>query len=115
MAASAAATPLLRNPKSEIRNPKQIRNPNTETQTPSAFAQSSVSTGSSVQVTIPPSVTQNGFTGSVPESKVSAEPLQISFLGAIDRGLRQNLGLLLSSDETIAARGEKWSLPAIIV
>ncbi len=66
------------------------------------------STGSSVQVTIPTSVTQNGFTGSVPDSKLSAEPLPITFLDAIDRGLRHNLGLLLSSDETIAARGEKW-------
>lgn len=74
-----------------------------------AFAQSgAVSSGPSVQVTIPSSVTQNGFTGSVPENKLSAEPLQVSFLDAIDRGLRQNLGLLLSSDETIAARGEKW-------
>jgi hypothetical protein len=29
-------------------------------------------------------------------------------LDAIDRGLKQNLGLLLSSDNTIAARGERW-------
>ena len=76
---------------------------------PIACGQSAATaTGSSVQVTIPPAVTQNGFTGSVPESKVNAEPLQISFLDAIDRGLRQNLGLLLSSADTIAARGEKW-------
>jgi outer membrane protein TolC len=34
--------------------------------------------------------------------------LPISFLDAIDRGLKQNLGLLLSSDNTIAARGERW-------
>src|SRR5215471_6546283 len=68
------------------------------------------STGSSVQVTIPSSVTQSGFTGSVPESKLSEEPLPISFLDAIDRGLRQNLGLLLSSDYSIYARGEKRDL-----
>jgi len=65
-------------------------------------------TGSSVQVTIPPSVSQNGFTGSVPEGKATSEVLAISFLDAIDRGLKQNLGLLLSSDNTLAARGEKW-------
>jgi outer membrane protein TolC len=65
-------------------------------------------TGSSVQVTIPPSVLQNGFTGSVPEGKATSEVLAISFLDAIDRGLKQNLGLLLSSDNTLAARGEKW-------
>jgi outer membrane protein TolC len=34
--------------------------------------------------------------------------LQLSFQDAIDRGLRNNLGLLLSSDQTIAARGERW-------
>jgi outer membrane protein TolC len=67
-----------------------------------------VSTGSTVQVTLPASVSQNGFTGSVPSGNPTAEVLKISFLDAIDRGLKQNLGLLLSSDNTIAARGEKW-------
>jgi outer membrane protein TolC len=32
----------------------------------------------------------------------------MSFLDAIDRGLRQNLGLLLSADNSLAARGDKW-------
>jgi len=62
----------------------------------------------SVTVTIPQSVVQNGFTGSVPAPKASFEPLSISFLEAIDRGLKQNLGLLLSDDNTLTARGEKW-------
>jgi outer membrane protein TolC len=44
----------------------------------------------------------------VPETKLSPEPLPISFLDAIDRGLKQNLGLLLSGDNTLAARGAKW-------
>jgi outer membrane protein TolC len=64
--------------------------------------------GSSVQVSIPASVSQNGFTGSVPAGNPTPEVLPISFLDAIDRGLKQNLGLLLSSDNTIAARGERW-------
>ena len=34
--------------------------------------------------------------------------LQLSFKEAIDRGLRNNLGLLLSGDQTITARGERW-------
>ncbi len=34
--------------------------------------------------------------------------MQISFQEAIERGLRNNLGLLLSGDQTITARGEKW-------
>ena len=66
------------------------------------------STGSAVQVTLPTSISQDGFTGGVPEGKLSPEPLQISFLNAIDRGLRQNLGLLLSSDNALSARGDKW-------
>src|ERR1700758_1392224 len=44
------------------------------------------STGSAVQVTIPTSISQDGFTGGVPTGKLSSEPLQISFLDAIDRG-----------------------------
>jgi outer membrane protein TolC len=76
-----------------------------------AFGQAqsgSVPASPSVQVTIPASVSQNGFTGSVPSGNATLEVLPISFLDAIDRGLKQNLGLLLSSDNTLAARGEKW-------
>jgi outer membrane protein TolC len=51
---------------------------------------------------------QSPFTGSEPESKASPEVLQLSFQEAIDRGLRTNLGLLLSGDQTIMARGERW-------
>jgi outer membrane protein TolC len=71
----------------------------------------SVSTSPSagrVSVTIPSSVQQNGFTGSVPSGPASSQVLKLTFEDAIDRGLRQNLGLLLSSDNTLAARGEKW-------
>jgi outer membrane protein TolC len=75
---------------------------------PSPAQTTGVSTGSAVQVTLPTSISQDGFTGGVPEGKLSPEPLQISFLAAIDRGLRQNLGLLLSSDNALSARGDKW-------
>ena len=51
---------------------------------------------------------QSPFTGSEPEAKASPEVLQIGFQDAIDRGLRNNLGLLLSGDQAITARGEKW-------
>jgi outer membrane protein TolC len=51
---------------------------------------------------------QSPFTGSEPESKATAGVLQLSFQDAIDRGLRNNLGLLLSGDQTITARGERW-------
>lgn len=51
---------------------------------------------------------QSPFTGSQPEGTASAEVLQLSFQDAIDRGLRNNLGLLLSGDQTLTARGERW-------
>jgi outer membrane protein TolC len=51
---------------------------------------------------------QSPFTGSEPEGKLTSEVLQIGFQEAIERGLRNNLGLLLSRDQTIMARGERW-------
>jgi outer membrane protein TolC len=51
---------------------------------------------------------QSPFTGSEPEGKATPDVLQLSFQEAIDRGLRNNLGLLLSGDQTITARGERW-------
>src|SRR5271157_2036041 len=51
---------------------------------------------------------QSPFTGSEPEGTATPEVLQLSFQEAIDRGLRNNLGLLLSGDQTIYARGERW-------
>jgi outer membrane protein TolC len=48
------------------------------------------------------------YLGSAPEGKLSPQPLKISFQDAIARGLRNNLGVLLSNDNTIAARGDKW-------
>jgi outer membrane protein TolC len=51
---------------------------------------------------------QSPFTGSQPEGSATPQVLQIGFQDAIDRGLRNNLGLLLSADQTITARGERW-------
>jgi outer membrane protein TolC len=51
---------------------------------------------------------QSPFTGSEPEGRATAEVLQIGYQEAIERGLRNNLGLLLSADQTITARGERW-------
>jgi outer membrane protein TolC len=60
----------------------------------------------------PPSVSlpgpQNPFLGSAPEGKATAEVLQVDFKDAVDRGLRNNLGLLVSVDQAQAARGERW-------
>ena len=51
---------------------------------------------------------QSPFAGSAPEGKATAEVLQIDFTDAIDRGLRNNLGLLLAEDQAEQARGERW-------
>src|SRR5256885_3198478 len=51
---------------------------------------------------------QNPFLSSVPEAKATSGVLQLSFKEAIDRALRSNLGLLLASDNSLAARGAKW-------
>jgi len=51
---------------------------------------------------------QSPFTGSEPEGKATPEVLQLSLQEAIDRGLRNNLGLLLSGDQTLMTRGERW-------
>ena len=74
---------------------------------PATFSQSSGSSSSGApSVTLPGS--QNPFLGSSPEGTATSEVLQIDFKDAIDRGLRTNLGLLLSGDQTEAARGERW-------
>ena len=51
---------------------------------------------------------QSPFYSSVPEGSATGGVLQLSFKDAIDRALRNNLGLLLSMNNSIAARGAKW-------
>jgi outer membrane protein TolC len=64
--------------------------------------------GSSPAPTVTLPGTQNPFLGSDAEGQPTAEVLKIDYTEAIDRGLRNNLGLLLASDQTEAARGERW-------
>jgi len=54
------------------------------------------------------SLSQGPFSGSVPDAKAVPGSLPLSFREAIDRGLKTNLGLLLQSDSTLAARGQRW-------
>jgi outer membrane protein TolC len=51
---------------------------------------------------------QSPFFESVPSGAATPGVLKISLLDAIDRGLKTNLGLLLSSDSTSDARGQRW-------
>jgi hypothetical protein len=53
-------------------------------------------------------LSQSPFSGSVPEGKATSEILPITFKEAIDRALRNNLGVLLGSDNTLNARGQRW-------
>ncbi len=58
---------------------------------------------------------QAQFQGSVPTGVASPTPLSLTFRDAIDRGLRTNLGLLLSGQASEATRGERLrSLSALL-
>lgn len=54
-------------------------------------------------------LTQNSFSGSVP-SKLEPGVLQLSLEDALARGLKQNLGVLLSSEDVRTARGARWQM-----
>ena len=66
---------------------------------------SSASSGGNSSPAAP--ATQNSFQGSVP-GKLEPGVAQISLQNAIDRGLKTNLGLLLSGQDVVTARGERW-------
>ncbi len=51
---------------------------------------------------------QSPYLGGVPAGKASSTPLSLSLEEAVTRGLRQNLGGLLSSDALSGAQGERW-------
>jgi len=63
-------------------------------------------TGGAPSISLPGS--QSPFQGSAPEGTATPQVLQIDFKEAIERGLRNNLGLLLASDQTEASRGQRW-------
>ncbi len=65
------------------------------------------SSSSTVQLTPAPSQSQSDFSGSVPTKAVPGV-LPLSLQDAIDRGLKQNLGALLSSADITSARGQRW-------
>lgn len=70
----------------------------------SAASQQSAAQSSSAASSGP---AQGSFSGSVPAELVPGV-LQLSLSDAIRRGLRQNLGALLSSSDVETARGERW-------
>jgi outer membrane protein TolC len=54
------------------------------------------------------SATSSPFLGSVPPGKATPGVLPLAISDAIERGLRYNLGILLSEQSSHAARGERW-------
>jgi outer membrane protein TolC len=54
------------------------------------------------------SQSQNPYLGGVPTGTASSTPSSLSLEDAVARGLRQNLGGLLSTDAIPGARGERW-------
>jgi outer membrane protein TolC len=67
----------------------------------------STSISSASGQSIPATTAPNPFSGSVPIKLVSGR-MSLSLQDAISLGLKHNLGLLLSSAETRAARGQRW-------
>jgi len=51
---------------------------------------------------------QNPYLGGVPTGTASGAALSLSLEDAVSRGLRQNLGGLLSTDAVTGAQGERW-------
>lgn len=70
-------------------------------------AQTYSTSASSSSGPTPPGNSSNPFTGSVPAKLVPGR-MPLSLQDAINLGLKHNLGLLLSSADTRAARGERW-------
>jgi outer membrane protein TolC len=69
---------------------------------------SSGTSESKASISLDSNSSQSPFLSSVPEGKATTGVVQLSFKEAIDRALRSNLGLLLASDSSLAARGAKW-------
>jgi len=70
-------------------------------------ARAQTGSSSSTAVTMQAPAGQGAFSGSVPSQLVPGV-LQLSLRDAIDRGLKQNLGLLLSGEDVRSARGARW-------
>jgi hypothetical protein len=67
---------------------------------------SGTSSGSQTQSPAAPQV-QSNFSGSVP-GKFMPGVVPITLQDAIERGLKQNLGALLSNQDVLAAHGTRW-------
>jgi outer membrane protein TolC len=67
------------------------------------------SNGAAIQ-SLAPFEPQSSYLGGVPVGRAVAGALPISIEDAVQRGLKQNLGVLLSSDALVAAQGRRWQM-----
>lgn len=77
---------------------------------PAQETESPVMSPTGVQTTSPTTTSpleESPFSGSVPTAKVSAEPVKLTILNAIDLGLKHNLGLILSTQGGESARAAR--------
>jgi outer membrane protein TolC len=78
--------------------------------TSASQAYGGVSTSVQTGAGLPGTTGQQGpFSGSVTEGKAAPGVLPLSFKDALDRGMRNNLGLLLQNDTALAAHGQRWA------
>src|ERR1700674_3090959 len=61
------------------------------------------------------SSSQNPFYGSVPAGTASTEVISLSLSDAIDRGLRQNLGLLSGNDNILSSQGRLGQARSVLL
>ena len=73
----------------------------------SSLAQTQTTPASTPGQAIPGTLGVSPFAGSVP-AKLVPGVMPLSLQDAIDRGLKQNLGLLLSNADIRSARGQRW-------
>jgi outer membrane protein TolC len=75
---------------------------------PTASAQTPASTVSAPS-RVPSSLQSSPFLGGVPAGTATAEPIPLTILDAIFRGLEHNLGLLNAQDSAARAQGTRWT------
>jgi outer membrane protein TolC len=72
-----------------------------------SIASAAHSGAQSLSVPNPATPTAQSYQGSVPVGEATSQPIDLSLDDAIQRGLRANLGVILSSTQTQAARGQR--------
>jgi outer membrane protein TolC len=85
-----------------------FRGPDLLAQSGTAIDNISANANAATTQTLAPFETQNPYLGGVPAGSAVAGALPISIEDAVQRGLKQNLGALLSNDALVRAQGRRW-------